>query len=128
MRATRLLALLSAVVGCSVGTTARSYQPAKGPAGAAVTLELTEHRSLGGELLAVEDTTLLLVGNDQLIRVDVTSIRKLKGPKLSVSGPNLIGPTRERLRLISRYPQGVSPELEARLLGAYGRSSVRRIS
>ena len=34
---------------------------------------------------------------------------------------------RERLRLISRYPQGMSPELEARLLEAYGQSRVLEI-
>jgi hypothetical protein len=128
MRATVLLALMSTAVACSVGTTTQGYQPATGPAGAAVTLALTGHRAIGGELLAVEHTSLLLVENAQLIRVEVASIRRLKGPKLSVSGPNLSGATREQLRLISRYPQGVSPELEARLLRAYGMSAVRRIS
>lgn len=125
--APRDLALLLLLAGCSVGPTTRGYQPATGPAGAAVTLALTDDRSVGGELLAVEDTTLLLLENRQLIRVDLATVRSLKGPRLNVSRANLTGAVRERLRLISRYPQGVSSDLEARLLQAYGTTAVRRI-
>jgi len=122
----RSLSALLLLAACSVGTTGRSYAPAKGPAGAAVSLDLAGRREVSGELLAVEEATLLVLQEQQLIRVAVTLIESGKAPKVSFKG--WTGATRERLRLISRYPQGVSPELEARLVEAYGVSSVREIS
>jgi len=115
------------LAACSVGTTSRSYPPATGPAGATVTLELTGKRHVVGELLAVEDTTLLVLQERELVRVPLPLITSGKAPKLSFSGQSLTGEPRERLRLISRYPQGVGAELEARLLEAYGQSGVREV-
>jgi hypothetical protein len=126
--ALRPLTALLLFAACSVGTTGRSYAPAKGPAGATVSLALTGKRDVAGELLAVEEATLLILQERQLIRVAVALIQSGKAPKVSFSGQSLAGATRERLRLVSRYPQGVSPELEARLLQAYGVTSVRQIS
>jgi hypothetical protein len=120
------IAALLLLAACMVGTTGRGYAPAKGPAGATVSLDLAGKREVSGELLAVEEATLLVLQEGQLIRVAVTLIESGKAPKVSFKG--LTGATRERLRLISRYPQGVSPELEARLLQAYGLPSVRQIS
>jgi hypothetical protein len=122
----RPLTALLLFAACSVGTTGRSYAPAKGPAGATVSLDLAGKREVSGELLAVEEATLLVLQERQLIRVAVTLIESGKAPKVSFKG--WTGATRERLRLISRYPQGVSPEFEARLLRAYGLPSVRQIS
>ena len=124
LRASVPLLLLAA---CAVGTTGRSYAPAKGPAGATVTLELTGEHQVVGELLAVEDTTLLVLQERELVRVPLPLITSGKAPKLSFTGQSLTGAPRERLRLISRYPQGVSAELEARLLEAYGQSGVREV-
>ena len=112
---------------CLVGTTGRSYAPAKGPAGATVSLDLTGRREVSGELLAVEESSLLVLQERELVRVAVALIESGKAPKISFSGEGLAGDTRERLRLVSRYPQGVSAELEARLLQAYGATAVRQI-
>jgi hypothetical protein len=122
----RRFAALLLLTACTVGTTARNYAPAQGPAGASVTLGLSGNREIGGELLAVEGAGLLLLENRQLIRVDFRAIKSLRGPKISTR--DLDQTMRERLRLISRYPQGVSPELEERLLQAYGAASVREVS
>jgi hypothetical protein len=124
----RPVAALLLLAACMIGTTGRSYAPAKGPAGATVSLDVTGKRAVSGELLAVEETTLLVLQERQLIRVAVTLIESGKAPKISFTRQSLAGATRERLRLISRYPQGVSPELEARLVEAYGVTSVREIS
>jgi hypothetical protein len=122
------LPLLLALVACSIGPKVERYQPAQGPAGAEVTIALTDHRTVGGELLAVEDTTFLLVSDQQLVRVGMGAVRSLKGPRISAGRQLLVTiPIRERLQRISRYPQGVSPELEKRLLDAYEVSDVRRI-
>jgi hypothetical protein len=115
------------LVACAVGTTGGSYEPAQGPAGATVTLELTGQREMVGELLAVEDTALLVRQDRQLVRVPLRLILSGKAPKVSFTGQLPAGEPRERLRLISRYPQGVSAELEARLLEAYGQSRVREV-
>ena len=125
---TWVIALMS-LAGCSVGTSVKNYAPAKSPAGATVKLELTGNREMGGELLAVQDSSLLVRSDNQLIRVHLPLIQSGKVPKLTFTGAELNGgQVREHLRLLSRYPQGVSPELESRLLEAYGQAAVQEAS
>ena len=122
MRPRALLVLgLTLLSGCQVGTHAKNYQPATGPAGAMVNLQLQDKSRTSGELLAVESTALLLVRANVLTRVPLIQIRSGSAPKVSFDG-RLKGNSRERLRLISRYPQGVTAELEGQLLRAYGQS------
>jgi hypothetical protein len=118
--------LLLVATACTVGTHARNYAPARGPAGAMVNLQLTDKSRSTGELLAVETGALLLLSNNQLIRVPLASVRRGSAPKVSFNG-SLRADKRERLRLISRYPQGVSPSLEGELLRAYGQGEVRTL-
>ena len=122
------LAALGLLTACSVGTTGGNYAPAKGPAGAAVSLQLRGRGTLSGELLAVEQGSLLVLDGREVVRVALPLLEAGKAPKLSFTGPVLDAGTRERLRLISRYPQGVSPALETRLLQAYGMTAVREVS
>ena len=122
------LAALILLTACSVGTTVRDYPPAHGPAGASVRLELSNQRPIYGELLAVEERSFLMLESGQLVRVGIQLIRSGKGPKVSFTAITLDDEVRERLRLISRYPQGVSPELEARLLEAYQLTRIREVS
>lgn len=122
------LGALILLTACSVGTTGRNYAPAKGPAGATVSLELTGKRTMTGELLAVEQGSLLMLAGRQLVRVALPVIQFGKAPKVSFTGGTLKDAVRQRLRLISRYPQGVSPDLEARLLEAYGQTLVQEVS
>ena len=129
MRSSRpWLVSMMLLAGCSVGTTVKNYAPAKGPAGAQVRLELKGPRQLAGELLAVEDSSLLVLSAGQFIRVPLRLIQSGTAPKLSFIGADLKREDRERLRLISRYPQGVSAELESRLLKAYGQTAVQETS
>lgn len=127
----RILPTLGSVLllltSCQIGTHARNYQPARGPAGAALELELNDKSKLTGELLAVEEGALLVLRGRELVRVDLPQIREGHAPKVSFRGTKLDSATRERLRLISRYPQGVSSDLETRLLQAFGQSSMMRI-
>lgn len=118
--------LLLVATACTVGTHARNYAPARGPAGAMVNLQLTDKSRSTGELLAVETGALLLLSDNQLIRVPLASVRRGSAPKVSFNG-SLRADTRERLRLISRYPQGVSSTLEGELLRGYGQSEVRTL-
>ena len=124
MRPLTLLVLgISLLCGCQVGTQAKNYPPATGPAGAIVNIELSDKSKLSGELLAVEPTSLLL-RIPEVVRVPLAQVRSGRAPKVGFDG-KLTGNSRERLRLISRYPQGVNPELEAQLLQAYGQAEVR---
>lgn len=118
--------VLVLAAACTVGTHARNYPPAKGPAGATVNLQLSDKSRSTGELLAVETSGLLLLRDSQLVRVLLSQVRRGNAPKLSFNG-SLRDDTRERLRLISRYPQGVSSELEGQLLRAYGQSEVKSL-
>ena len=117
---------LLVLAGCTIGSPARNYEPAKGPAGAIVDLRLADKSRITGELLAVEEGALLVRQDSQLIRISLSHVRRGSAPKVSFDR-NLQGGTRDRLRLISRYPQGVAPELEGQLARAYGQSSVRSI-
>jgi hypothetical protein len=123
-----VLAALILLTACSVGTTGKNYAPAKGPAGAIVTLDLSGQRTMTGELLAIDQRSLLVLEGREVVRVALPLVLVGKAPKLSFVGTKLDDATRERLRLISRYPQGVSPDLEARLLAAYGLTAVREVS
>ena len=129
MRSSRVsLIALMLLTGCSVGSKVKNYAPAQGPAGATVELELAGKKALTGELLAVADSSLLVQSSGQLIRVRLPLIQSGRAPNLSFTGAELKPKDRERLRLISRYPQGVSPELESRLLQAYGQTAVQEPS
>jgi hypothetical protein len=123
------LLALTLLAGCSVGHGVKNYPPAEGPAGATVKLGLTGNRTVSGELLAAEDSSLTLLSDGQLVRVELSLIQTGNVPKLSFTGAELRkGGVRERLRLISRYPQGISPDLETRLLQAYGQAAVQEPS
>ena len=127
MRPLPALALaLSILTACQVGTRAKNSQPANGPAGAMVNIQLTDKSRTSGELLAVESSSLLLLQADVLTRIPLSRIRSGAAPKVGFDG-RLGGNSRERLRLISRYPQGVSPELEGQLLRAYGQNQVNSL-
>ena len=129
MRGSRAwLLALTLLVGCSVGHGVKNYAPAEGPAGATVKLELTGNRTVAGELLTVQDSSLMLLSGGQLIRVRMPLIETGSVPKLSFTRAELKGDVRERLRLISRYPQGISPDLETRLLQAYRQTAVQETS
>jgi len=126
----RVLVPTLLLLGCVMGTTTNKYQPAQGPAGAEIHLTLAEGRTVTGELLSIDSGVLLVLERSQvlergqLLRVSVGALRDLRAPKVNYHGSDLPAATRERLRLISRYPQGVSPELERQLLQAYGQEAV----
>jgi hypothetical protein len=87
-------------------------------------LELEGKRALTGELMAVADSSLLVQSGGRLHRVRFALIESGKAPGVRFTSATLPPEVREQLRLISRYPQGVSPELQRRLLQAYGQTEV----
>ena len=134
------LAPVAAIVasGCLFGPTATSFLPATEPRGVWAYLEvMAPHESIAGELLAVDDTALLVlqeqglqaattrVGMPQLVLVPTRDISAGYFEQLGASIRRRRFESEAaaaRVRLASRYPQGVKPALLAALLSAYGQT------
>jgi len=132
-----LIAGLVLCAGCSMGPRASQHPLALVPGGAKVEIELikadrgvgTGGRLISGELLSVTDSGLwvlvdvhpLWVAYDVIHQAvfDQTGDDDLAGPEAPPQKE------RDRLRLESRFPQGISPELMRKLLDTYGDSVAR---
>ena len=121
--------LVSVALACSVGTKGKDFLPAHEPGGATVQIRYGRASlRLAGELLAVQEDGLLgrtgdtvwLAPNSVLRRGEIVT----RGMRAAFSG-RLQGSARERFRLLSRFPQGVTPEVLRQVLTAYGRDSVQ---
>ena len=121
--------LLGVALSCSVGPRPQKFPPAREPGGATIQLRLRDKRVVTGELLAVQDSGLLVRDSSSILLVANGAVRS--GSLLTGGGATFAGKpggsTREHLRLLSRYPSGVSGELLAGLLAAYGRDSVATV-
>lgn len=112
------LALL-ALFGCSIGGSVAGWRPSAQAAGTEIELDLGGMHKVKGELIALDSAGFLVLEPTRLVRVDPQELRGGSGYKTSFDSP-LSAETRDRLRLMSRYPQGVSPDVERALLEAYG--------
>ncbi len=124
------VALASLLAGCVVATFGSGWNErslARRAAGARITLQ-TQRTGVDGELLAVRDSAFLVLGDGE--RVVLVPYRAILGGEVEDLGKRFItagipsAGAQERLRLISRFPQGVSPELLPELLLAYGQSEL----
>lgn len=117
--------LALATTSCAVGQKTTNFAVAQQPAGVATTLELGR-TVMRGELLAVEDNALIVLSDQQITRVPYTSIRKATFAQTRVSIRDYVvtNADRDKLRLLSRYPQGLTPALLRSLLAAYRQSEV----
>jgi len=121
--------MASVAVACSVGPRPEKFPPAREPAGATIQLRLLGKRVVTGELLAVQDSGFLVRDLGRILRVPNRAVRSgslVTGGGTAFAG-RPVGGTRERLRLLSRYPSGVTDDLLAQLLAAYGRDSVETV-
>ena len=125
---TRYLGPVLLGMACSVGPRAEKFAPARDPGGVEVRLDFGKgKRRAVGELIAVRDTALLIREDSVIELVRLASIRN---GSATASGSRAVfsrkptRATRERLRLLSRYPNGVPPELLRQLLDAYGQSEL----
>ena len=116
------------LTGCHVGPRPESFLPAQHPEGVAARL-VTRSRQVRGEVLVVQDTALIVRGGDSLYFVPVAAIRQ--GTFLPVNEAEIRRGSfvrklagRERLRLVSRYPQGLSVDRLQALLAAYGQQAL----
>ncbi|HYU27916.1 MAG TPA: hypothetical protein VEK83_02705 [Gemmatimonadales bacterium] len=120
-------AALVLAAGCYHGPGLGNFEPAHSPEGIAADLHLRKTR-VRGELLAVQDSALIVLADPGgIVMVPVDSIRLGSfgdlGPLLGESGD--VARSRERLRLLSRFPAGLTAELRTRLLAAYGQREIQ---
>lgn len=129
MRARAALLLMTMLAAaCSLGP--GRYRHAASPEGASVTIELAGG-TLGGELLESTAEGVLLLDGGRAIHfipyADVREAEVTQFPDLGWAGGQSPGPRElALLRRISRFPQGTTPQLRAKLLEAYGQTEVRR--
>lgn len=114
---------LSWLSACTLGTRPGNFGPATSPRGIETRLTL-EASTILGELVSVSDSGLIVLAGDRRLvhahwaTMRRATFRKLRGALEGGRAPDAA--TRERIRLVSRFPQGLSPELTARLLESLG--------
>src|SRR5665647_2329667 len=121
-----LLAGLSA--GCSIGMTAKKYRPAQAPKGVIVHVDSTQGK-FSGELIEVRDSGIVLLADQKLRLLRYTEILSSSIDQTSsrYAPSNRTAPkpdVQAHLRLLSRFPQGLTPELMGQLLNAYGQTGL----
>lgn len=110
-------------LGCALGGRVERWKPAGQAAGSEIELFLVKGTTVKGELLTLESAGFLVLESGRLVRVDPLAVRSGAAYKTGFDLP-LSGDTRERLRLMSRYPQGIPAGVEQALLDAYGWKTV----
>ncbi len=117
------LIAISLAAGCSFGPSKANLRVATSPLGAAVQLS-TKTARVNGELLAVNDSGLVLLDGRRMMTVPFTEIRDAKfaelGAQYRIRGGRRPPPLAiARLRRVSHFPQGITPEIQAKLLTLY---------
>lgn len=120
-----LLCVVGTLAACRVGSRPETFRPAQGPRGADVRF----NAAMLAELLTVSDTAFLVRNTrGQILLVPFRSIREADFIQLgglydfvSSRGP---GASRlERIRLVARFPQGLTAEQLGQLLAAAGQQA-----
>ncbi|HEY6343894.1 MAG TPA: hypothetical protein VIY49_20555 [Bryobacteraceae bacterium] len=107
--------------------TAPKYPPAQGPKGVSLRVT-TPQGQLSGELIEVRDSGIILA--DQKLRLipytDILSSQVEKtSSRYAIANRSVPTPeARDHLRLLSRFPYGLSAEVMQRLLSAYGQTEL----
>ncbi|MEO8126539.1 MAG: hypothetical protein ABJF23_27140 [Bryobacteraceae bacterium] len=128
-RLTILLGMLvSLLAGCRFGMTAAKYRPAQEPKG--VTLRIkTSQAQLVGELIEVSDSGVVLLSDQKVRLIPYTAILSSEadqtGSRYRLSKGQPPKPdVQVHLRLLSRFPQGLTPEITQQLLALHGQTEM----
>jgi len=128
-RALVVAAVLLGLAGCYVGPRDGTFAPANGPRGITADLRLKGSR-IQGELLEVQDTALLMLRDERVLLVPLRAIRRGRfgGRGAWVGGGEVRGKVLTRLRLMSRFPAGLTPEMRTKLLAAQGQTDIEGVA
>jgi hypothetical protein len=129
----RLVTMLIAATfasGCviNLGRQLKDVSVANAPAGTAVEVRLRESDLVvSGELLEVREDALVLLAARQVMLVPLRMIRgaRFQDAPIMDGAANLGTEDRGYLRLYSRYPNGISPQVMQELLRALGQDAPR---
>ena len=125
---TACIVLTVLLAGCAVGPRVETFKPARSPAGVEASLDLTDGRLMQGELLAVEEPGLTLLIGNSVTQVPYARVRKASFAQTRIvidQSKPWSAAVREELRLLSRFPQGLTPTLLTSLLAAYRQGELR---
>jgi hypothetical protein len=115
-----------AASGCvkKIGKGTDAFPVASAPAGVATTVTLRSRGMVSGELLEVRDTALVLRRGTEVLLVPTSAIAdaQYQGGDLKAHSLTPDQFLRADLRLLSRYPSGISPRVMSALLSASGKS------
>lgn len=128
MRASLMMAAFLMVVGCTRGPSVRSLPHTTNPVGAQVTFSVGGTR-FNGELIAAPDSGYVIRNSaNRLVFAPFTAVRGMRVPTVSgvITGYPFAEDHRE-LRMASRYPQGLSPQVLSALLARASQTAVDRL-
>ena len=136
IRATSLLTLVILAClsnnACTFGVTAPKYLPAQGPRGVNLHVD-TSQGKFSGELIEVLDTGIVMLADQKIRLLPYTAILSSKvdqtPSRYSISKRTVPNPdVQAQLRLLSRFPQGLTPELMRQLLDANGQAELAGVN
>ncbi|HEU4787913.1 MAG TPA: hypothetical protein VFS57_10900 [Gemmatimonadaceae bacterium] len=126
--------LLVSLGGCNWGTRPQSFSPAQGPQGARVAVRVTNEPSDRlGELFASDSVGVTILDDDRHLlriawrRVDAMDVSKVGAAYDLRHGEQPDADKRQRLALLSRFPQGLNGDLLARTLALLRQDALREI-
>jgi len=124
-RAVTLL-IASSGIACIFGSHVGTFPPANGPNGVTARLQTSAGR-VTAEVLDVRDSGLVVLNNAQVTFVPYRAIDDGSFNQLGVSiwhGQFESAEKRNRVRMASRFPQGITPETERQLLAVHHQSTI----
>jgi hypothetical protein len=127
---TIIITLALVAAGCHMGKKAETLGLAHSPTGAMANLDVNQQGAVAGELLAAEDSALLLLRGQTVLSIPYSQIRRAVFPEIDqryslkqrVPDPE----TLRKLRLISHFPQGLSPSLRRKMAAMYHADTLSR--
>lgn len=121
-------AALLLLAGCMTGPGANDFEPARSPRGVEVRLR-TRGPQVRGDLLEVRDSAFVVLQprGQGVLLVPFRAVRgaTFRQMKLAYVGGRPGPTTREQMRRVSRFPQGLPPAQMDRLLAAYRQPALR---
>ncbi|MDP9201904.1 MAG: hypothetical protein M3P26_08235 [Gemmatimonadota bacterium] len=117
------LITLSLAAGCRYGPKIENLNLASSPRGAAVQVTRTTG-GVSGELLAVNEDGLVVLEGRRMVTVPFSEIRDARFAEVGSAyriggGKRPDSEAMARLRRVSHFPQGITPEIKASLLTIY---------
>jgi hypothetical protein len=120
-----LAGIAALAAACMTSGDPRAYPQATSAFGAEVTVSLVGGGGVQGELLAVTDTSVLLMVRDRVVVARGAAIIIIAAGRTWFSyangGPRIA--SLERLRRLSRFPYGIAPATMAALLAKSAQSA-----